>query len=53
MRNRLVELESLAKGRLRANGLRHPETSDAYCLGLFLMESLGWGNLAVYHRSLV
>jgi hypothetical protein len=53
MRNRLMELESLAKGRLRVNWLRHPETSDAYCLVLFFMESLGWDSLAVYHRSLV
>jgi hypothetical protein len=43
MRNRLVELESLAKGRLRVNWLRHPETSDAYYLVLFFYGVVGLG----------
>jgi hypothetical protein len=50
MHSNLLALEALAKGRLQVNWLRHPETSEAYCLVLFFMESLGWDNLAVYHR---
>jgi hypothetical protein len=53
MRNKLLGLESLTKGRLRVNWLRHSETSDDYCLVLFFRESLGWDNLVVYDQSLV
>ena len=49
----LTELERLAGGQLQVTWLRHPETSESYCLVLFFMESLGWDNLAIYHRSLI
>jgi hypothetical protein len=49
----LRELEAMAQGQLQVVWLQHPETSAAYSLVLFFMESLGWDNLAVYHRELV
>jgi hypothetical protein len=49
----LRELETMAQGQLQVVWLQHPETSAAYSLVLFFMESLGWDNLAVYHRELV
>ncbi len=53
MGQQLDELERLAGGQLQITWLRHPETSESYCLVLFFMESLGWDNLAIYHRSLI
>jgi hypothetical protein len=53
VQRQLTDLEGLAPGPLRVTWLRHPETSEDYCLVLFFMESLGWDNLALYHRALV
>jgi hypothetical protein len=53
MRKQLMELEASGGGTLQVTWLPHPETSDAYCLVLFFMESLGWDHLAVYHRELI
>jgi hypothetical protein len=53
MRRTLMELETFSEGQLQVTWLNHPETSDDYCLVLFLMESLGWDNLAIYHRKLI
>ncbi len=49
----LMALETASGGKLQATWLNHPETTEAYCLVLFFMESLGWDNLAVYHRGLI
>jgi hypothetical protein len=48
----LMALEASSSGRLQVTWLNHPETNDNYCLVLFFMESLGWDNLAIYHRKL-
>jgi hypothetical protein len=48
----LMALEASSSGRLQVTWLNHPETNDDYCLVLFFMESLGWDNLAIYHRKL-
>jgi hypothetical protein len=53
MHQQLRELETISQGQLQVVWLQHPETSAAYSLVLFFMESLGWDNLAVYHRELL
>jgi hypothetical protein len=53
VQEQLRELETMSQGQLQVVWLPHPETSAAYSLVLFFMESIGWDNLAVYHRELV
>jgi hypothetical protein len=50
---KLRALEASSHGQLQATWLNHPETNEDYCLVLFFMESLGWDNLAIYHRKFV
>jgi hypothetical protein len=53
MAQQLTEFERVAGGQLQVTWLRHPETSESYCLVLFFMESLSWDSLAIYNRSLI